>query len=130
MQTFNQVLIDMVKAAGGSAIVGPKLFPEKLTDHAQRALLDCLNEDRPAKLSPDQVLLIFKLARAKGHHEGIAYVLSYLGYAPTTPVEPKDEMADLQRQSAATLENLQAIVARMEALQSSTRLYAPLRAAS
>lgn len=106
MDGFNQALIECVKAAGGSAIVGRKVFPEKTPEAAQRAVLDCLNEDRPAKFSPDQVLLVLRLARAKGHHGGIAYVLADLGYAPTSPIEPKDEAAELARQFAEVSERI------------------------
>lgn len=98
MDGLNQALIDCVKAAGGSACVGKKLFPEKSPEAAQRTLLDCLNEERPAKLSPEQVLLVLRLARAKGYHGGIAFILSDLGYAPTVPIEPRDEVAELKRQ--------------------------------
>lgn len=114
MESLNQVLIDCVKAAGGSAIVGPKMFPEKLAEAAQRALLDCLNDDRPAKLSPDQTLLILRLAREKGFHGGIDYVLDVLGYTPTTPVEPRDEVADLMREFHASVALQAQLVQRME----------------
>lgn len=97
MESLNDALIACVKAAGGSANVGPKLWPEKTRDAAQRLLLDCLNDDRPAKLCPEQVMLILRLARAKGCHIGVGFILDELGSAPTTPVEPKDEMAELQR---------------------------------
>jgi len=46
-KTFNDALIECVKAAGGSKVVGAALFPEKPLDTAQRLLLACLNEDRP-----------------------------------------------------------------------------------
>lgn len=98
MDTLNDALIACVKALGGSKQVGPKLWPEKAPDHAQRALLDCLNEDRPAKLSPEQVLLILRMAREKGHHETINFILDSLGYAGAQPIEPKDEAAELRRQ--------------------------------
>jgi hypothetical protein len=134
METFNQALIDCVKAAGGSAIVGKKVFPEKLPEAAQRALLDCLSEDRPAKLSPDQVRLILRLARDKGYHGGITYLLSDLGYAPTTPIEPKDEAAELMREyintgalMAETAARMELIAQRVAAIQGQT---APLRRAA
>lgn len=114
MESLNQVLIDCVKAAGGSAIVGPKMFPEKLADAAQRALLDCLNDDRPAKLSPDQTLLILRLAREKGHHGGISYMLDVLGYSPTKPLEPRDEVADIMREFHASVSMQAELVQRME----------------
>ncbi len=127
MESLNQVLIDCVKAAGGSAIVGPKMFPEKLTDAAQRALLDCLNDDRPAKLSPDQTLLILRLAREKGHHGGIAYMLEVLGYSPTKPLEPRDEVADIMREFHASVSMQAELVQRME--RAASRV-GPLRAAA
>ena len=114
MDTFNDILIECVKAAGGSANVGRKVFPEKSPESAQRALLDCLNDDRPAKLSPDQVKLVLKLARDKGFHGGVAYLLADLGYAPTTPIDPKDEATELQRQYIEAASHMTELAARME----------------
>ena len=116
MENFNQVLIDCVKAAGGSVKVGPKMWPELLADAAQRKLLDCLNEDRPAKLSPDQVMLIMRLARDKGHHCGVSYILETLGYAPTVPVSPRDEADDLMRQLLEGQRTMAAQMARLTAI--------------
>ena len=98
MESLNQALVECVKAAGGSANVGPKLWPEKSREAAQRQLLDCLSDERHAKLSPDQVLLVLRLARDKGFHGGIGYVLEKLGYAPTSPIKPRDASDDLMRQ--------------------------------
>lgn len=112
--TLNEALIDCVKAAGGSKQVGPLLWPEKAPDTAQRMLLDCLNEDRAAKLSPDQVILVLRLARAKGHHAGIGFILDDLGYSPTQPVEPRDEAAELQRQFMDVMNKAESLVQRME----------------
>jgi hypothetical protein len=121
MEGLNQALIECVKAAGGSANVGRKLFPEKSPESAQRALLDCLNEDRPAKLSPEQVLLILRLARAKGFHDGIGFILADLGYAPTSPIEPKDEAAELGRQASELLAAAERITERLQRLQPQLR---------
>lgn len=98
MESFNDALVVCVKACGGTKQVGALLWPEKAPDAAQRALLDCLNEDRPAKLSPEQVLLILRLARSKGCHDGMEFITAELGYSPPVPVEPRDEIAELQRQ--------------------------------
>lgn len=116
METWNDALIECVKAAGGSAIVGKKVFPEKSPESAQRALLDCLNEDRPAKLSPDQVKLVLRLARDKGFHGGIAFLLADLGYAPTNPIEPRDEVAELQRQFIEASNHITDSLSRAEQL--------------
>lgn len=116
MDALNDILIEAVKAAGGSANVGAKLWPEKAPQHAQRALLDCLNEDRPAKLSPEQVMLIIRFAKDKGHHGAIAFILQSLSYAPTTPIEPRDEAAELQKQFIAATHAMQELSKRMESL--------------
>lgn len=116
MESLNHALVECVKASGGSSIVGPKLWPEKPRDAAQRLLLDCLNEERPAKLSPEQVLLVLRLARAKGHHGGIAFILADLGYAPSAPIEPRDEVAELQRQFIEASEHIAESMARAEML--------------
>ena len=114
METLNDALIACVKAAGDSKQVGPLLWPEKTPDAAQRNLLDCLNEDRPSKLSPDQVLLVLRLARAKGCHAGVDFILADLGYAPTSPVEPRDEAAELMRRYIEAGEELKRTAERME----------------
>lgn len=117
MDSLNDILIDCVKALGGSKQVGPMLWPEKTPDTAQRTLLDCLNPERSAHLTPEHVLLILRKARQAGYHEGIGYILSDLGYAPTTPVEPRDEAAELQRQFIEAMKGLQSMAARLEQLQ-------------
>lgn len=114
--SFNAALVECVKACGGSVKVGPKLWPELLGDAAQRKLLDCLNDDRPAKLSPDQVLLILRLARAKGCHIGMEFICGDLGYAAPVPIDPRDEQAELQRQFIESTQKLAAMAARIELL--------------
>jgi hypothetical protein len=114
MDSLNEALIASVKAAGGSKQVGPKLWPEKTPDAAQRLLLDCLNEERPAKLSPEQVLLVMRLSRAAGFHGALDFILSDLGYAPTQPVEPRDEAAELMRQYIESVAEQKRTAERME----------------
>jgi hypothetical protein len=121
VESLNQALVECVKAAGGSANVGPKLWPEKSREAAQRALLDCLNEDRPAKLSPEQVLLVLRLARAKGFHDGMNFIASDLGYGTPVPIEPRDEYAELQKAFIESVKQQQGLVERMERVQPQLR---------
>jgi hypothetical protein len=126
MEDLNQALIDCVKAAGGSANVGRKLFPEKSPEGAQRSLLDCLNPERPAKLSPEQVMLVLRLAREKGHHGGINFILADLGYLPTSPKDPSDELADLMRNFGESMGAMQQLVSRIERVSSVMEKRAPV----
>lgn len=116
MDCLNAALVECVKALGGSGKVGPKIWPEKMADAAQRCLLDCLNPERTAKLSPEQVLFILRMARAKGHHMGMEWLCNELSYA-VSPIEPKDEMAELQRQFIETQARMADMLGRMERLQ-------------
>lgn len=117
MDSLNAALVQCVVACGGSKQVAPTLWPEKTPEAAQRLLLDCLNDDRPAHLTPDHLVLLMRMARAKGCHVGINYLADSLGYAHPTPIEPKDEVAELQRQFIAATHTMGLIAQRLEVLQ-------------
>jgi len=118
-ESLNEALIACVKAAGGSKHVGNKVWPEKTIDAAQRHLLNCLNEGKAERLTPEQVLLIAKLARAKGCHAYAEFVAADMGYAAPVPLEPKDEAAELRRQFIESTRTLAAMAARIEQLEAS-----------
>ena len=117
MDSFNEALVGAVKVLGGSKVVGCLLWPEKAPDAAQRLLLDCLNDDRPAHLTPDHVLLVLRLARQAGHHGAVGWLLAELGYAPPVPVEPADVLGELQREFIAATRQMANMAARIERLQ-------------
>ncbi len=116
-ESFNDALIECVKACGGSKAVGLELWPAKGMEAAQRQLLACLNPDRSEKLSPDEALHVMRLARAKGCHAGMAHLAAELGYAEPSPVEPKDAAAELKRQFIESTRALAAMAARIERLE-------------
>ncbi|CAN5859156.1 hypothetical protein BH11PSE13_BH11PSE13_12370 [soil metagenome] len=120
MESLTDALVECVRACGGSKAVGPVLWPEKTPDAAQRLLLDCLNDDRPAKLSPEQLLLVLRLARQRGHHGGINYIAGDLGYGTPVPIEPRDEIADLQRQYIEAARTMSKMADRIDKLASGT----------
>ena len=115
-ETLNEAVKDCVNAAGSAKAVACKLWPEKAPDAAHRLLLSCLNEDRPEHLTPEQLVMVLRLARAKSCHIGVAYILRDLGYADPQPIEPRDEAAELQRAFMASVEAQRLILARMERL--------------
>jgi hypothetical protein len=116
MESLSEALVECVRACGGSKQVGPLLWPEKTPDAAQRLLLDCLNDDRPAKLSPEQLLFVLRLARQRGFHGGINYIAGELGYGTPVPIEPRDEIADLQRQYIEASRNMVRMAERIDKL--------------
>ncbi len=121
-ENVNEVLIDCVKACGGSKVVGIALWPAKGVEAAQRNLLACLNADRNEKLSPDEVLLIARMAREKGCHLYMEFLAADLGYTVPAPVDPEDELAELLRRSNELRAQQIAASDRVEKLLSRTGL--------
>jgi hypothetical protein len=116
-ESLNEALNDCIRACGGGKQVAVRLWPEKAPDAAHRLLLDCLNADRPQHLTPEQLVLVLRLAREKGCHIGATYLMHELGYDDPKPIEPRDEAADLQRAFMQSVEQQRQILARMERLQ-------------
>lgn len=112
-ESFSDALKEVILAAGGTKSVACKLWPEKTPDAAQRTLLDALNDNRPEKLSPDQVLLLIRLGREVGCHAAINYVSRDGGYSDPQPIEPEDEKAKLMREFIAAQKAMSAISAQL-----------------
>lgn len=114
VETLSEALKEAVRACGGAKKVAGQLWPEKPLEAAQTRLLDCLNDARPDKLSPEQTLLILKLAREAGSHVAINFICAEAGYANPLVIEPEDERAKLQREFINAQRSMAALAARME----------------
>lgn len=125
--TLTETLIECVKSAGGSKAVGARLWPEKTVEAAQRHLLHCLNEGKPERLTPEQVLLVARLAREHGCHAYMEFCARSLSYAPPQPVRPVDEADELRRQVLEMGRTMQAALARLQALDPAPERGQPLR---
>lgn len=100
-ESISDALKEVIQQAGGSKSVACKLWPEKTPDSAHRTLLDCLNENRAEKLSPEQVLFLLRIGREVGCHSAINYLTREAGYSDPQPIEPEDEKAKLMREFIA-----------------------------
>jgi hypothetical protein len=109
-------LVACVKAAGGSKSVGTRLWPEKGVDAAARHLLNCLDEGRAERLTPDQVLYVAGLARAAGCHAYMDYCSRRLHYQQPVPREPAQELAELQRAFVEAAAGQAALASRIMAM--------------
>lgn len=117
-ETVEGALIECVKALGGSKQVGPMLWPEKDPVDSASLLRACLNHNRAERLTPDQVVLLARLARKRGCHAYMRWLANNLSYAEPAPVEPRDEADDLRRQVLEMGRTLQATLARLDRIQS------------
>lgn len=116
--TFNDALQHAVIALGGYKKVGPAFKTEMPIEQAAQWLRDCLAPGRREKLSPDQVLLLVRMARQAGIHAPMDYMASTTGYK-ATPVDADAQKRQLQETIAAGMESLTRQMARLEALNSS-----------
>lgn len=128
--TLNECLIACVKAAGGSKSVGARLWPEKTVEAAQRHLLHCMNDSKPERLTPEQVLLVARLAREHGCHAYMEFCARHLSYAAPQPVRPVDEVDELRRQVLEMGRTMQAALARLQSLDTPADRTQTLRSAA
>lgn len=105
-----------VAALGGPQVVGHMLWPTVDPIDAGIKLANCLNRHRKEKLSLAEFFLIMREARKIGCHVIAAFVNKNAGYAPPMPIEPKDEIAELQRKYIQSVEDQKRITKRMEDL--------------
>lgn len=119
-ETLNDALIDCVKACGGSKTVGAALWPAKGVEVAQRQLLACLNPDRNEKLSPDELLFILSMSRAKGCHVGMNHIASVTSYAEPVPVSKEDAADQLKREFIEATNKLAAMAQQIQRLGGTT----------
>ncbi len=117
-QMFHEDIYDalrsMIKCLGGSKAVGVRLWPEKSVADAQNYLNDCTNKDRPAKLGLEQVLLLLRWAKEADCHEAMNYIAQEAGYAAPVPVDPEDQLAKLQRDYIAAVQQLANLAPKIE----------------
>lgn len=117
-------LAEAVRHLGGVKKVGHNMRPELSPDAAGNWLKDCINSTRREKLAPEQMLWILREARLVGFHGAMNFIAGDCGYANPNPIEPADEMAELQRNFIESVQQQKALAERIERLTQS-----PLRVA-
>lgn len=107
-------LSDVVRALGGPKKAGEILRPELAADDAGGWVKDCLNAKRRERFNPEQVLLLMRKGKEVGCHSIVNYICDECGYTRPSPVEPKDEEAELMRQFIATAREQRLLLERLE----------------
>jgi hypothetical protein len=121
-EDITDALREAVRQVGGHKKVGPLLWPELPLEQASNRLRDCLNPERREKLSPEQVVLILRLAREAGFHGVMGFLAFSTGYEPPRPVVPEDQEAALQRTFIEAVERLEGIQKQLQRVQQMRRV--------
>lgn len=120
-QDMNDALTAAVHAVGGFKKIGLALRPE-LDGRPQQAaqwLRDCLNHEKREKLSPEQLLHLLRLAREGNYHAAKHWIDGEAGYVASAPLNPRDELADLQRRFIESVHLSRDIAEKIERLSKS-----------
>lgn len=120
-EDWRDALRHLVKALGGFEAVGADMWPTKTRKAAGNWLSDCLNPERAAKLDIEEIEALLRLGREAGMHIGIHFLCDALCYTPPTTVDPKDALAEVDR-------NIQRHVQHLEDLLKQYRRASDLRA--
>lgn len=112
-----QALRDCVSAMGGTKDVGYRMRPELGPEKAGRWLLDCLNPERNDKLSIEQFLFLLLEARRAGCDIAMHYLARHTGYEAPKALCPQVERDALLLSVQGMASQLQAALARIQALE-------------
>lgn len=113
VDSLNDAIRDTARAIGVKR-VAKELWPAKGEEEAARYLADCLNPDRPQKLSGEEILVIARRGRDVGCHLITGFICMDTGYAPPQPIAPEDAKAELQRAYIESVKEQKRIAERLE----------------
>jgi len=120
MSLIHESIIDAmreaVQAIGGNKKLGALLYPDLPVDQAAGRVRDCLNPDRREHFTPEQMLLIARLAKAEGNSAIMEFLALDLGYLKPVSVEPEDQIARLQREFVEATKSLHHMAIRIETI--------------
>ena len=110
-------LSDVVRALGGPKKVGTMLKGDAVSgEDAGRWVKDCLNRNRRERFDPNEIVFLLRKGREIGCHSAMNFLADEAGYERPKPLEPRDEMAELQRRYLEGVGEMKAIAERMERL--------------
>lgn len=102
-ESFDDALLDDVKAIGGLKAVGKMFKPEKDAVTAGRWLADCLNTGRRERLDDEQERYIMRLAkRERGFSAALCFICDDTEFERPKAKSPDDERAATMRTIAET----------------------------
>ena len=106
-----------IEALGGYKQVAGWLFINKPPATAYAHLKNCMRDDKPEKLNPHELILIMQRARENGVHDVMHYLADATNYQRPLTLEPRDELAELQRQFISTAKIMERLGQRIERAQ-------------
>ena len=108
-ERIEDALLAVIQACGGRKTFAVEMFGETKSQRDAHNLLDAmLNPERRERFSPEQLMYVARRGRAVGCHAVMEYLARDVGYT-CEPIEPEDQVAELQREFVTAVERLQQI---------------------
>lgn len=123
-ESLQDALREVIRSAGGSKIVGSKLWPSLPVAQAASKISDCLNPDRRQNFNEMEVLHLLRIGREIECHAAMHFIASTCGYTLPDPVTPAEEVQALQQQFILATKELRAMSQRLEVITARTNLTA------
>lgn len=102
----------LVSFCGGSKVVAKEIWPSK-NEKGGQWLDDCLNPDRAAKLDPEELMVLLRIARKRNFHGVMRFIGDDVGYE-VKPKNPEDEKTALQRSFVKAVNDVQRLADQLE----------------
>lgn len=115
IEDLDDAMREAIRAIGGAKRAGSFLWPEMDPAAAGRRLSDCLSSEKREKLAFAQGLALLREARRAGAHAAMGFVAGWCGYEDPRPIEPRDELAQLQREFLDGMRRNEKLAERLEA---------------
>jgi len=112
VESLNEAIAFTARAVGFEKLAS-ELWPAKGAKEAARYLNDCLNPERPHKLSGEEILHIARRGREIGCYLITSFINMDTGFAPPIPVDAENQKAELQRAFIEQGKRLEAIYQRI-----------------
>ncbi len=120
-------LREVVEAVGKKKVAGD-LWPELSPDKAQQRLIDALNPNHRTQLDPMRLMQLLRMGQERGIHTAFDFICDHLDYKRTEPVNPEQQIAELQKDFLRAVEVLENITSEIQRKSESMPRKGPARA--
>jgi hypothetical protein len=116
-ESLEDSIKEVARVCGGTKKLAEHLWGANMgVQAANTRFLDCLNPDRPAKLSPAELMTIARLGRERGCDAVMRFLCAEVGYEMPAPLNREQEINEVQKQLADALAYVKSNMAKLERL--------------
>lgn len=120
MNGLAEAIYQVALKTGGHKKLAALVWPKLSVNSAHKRLLESLNDDRPHKLAPAELLAIMRIGRDVGCHAVANYLAREAGYNDPSPKDPQREVDEIRARLADGLDFIRRNADKLERLTKAT----------